>query len=638
LNTLAVIDVSDPGAPEQVDTVEIDWWGKGIAAADGILYISAEPGHVQTYDLSDPAHPTLITIRYIGGAGDMTIAGDVVYVSDGGLRLADISTPGFPEPIHDFFADGGNVTVENGFAYMASWGSLLASRQASRPAALSGVLSVVDVRTPRATAQLGVIPRAEIEAAGDILMHDGYAFVTDDERGMKVVDLSEPGSPAVVATVVTGGTATRLARRGAYVFVSEEEGSVTAVDVSVPETPEIVGSIDVAPGFISLIEQVLVKGTDVIDISDPSAMTVIGTTNLPSAFRRRTVYREGVLYVPGDALYVLDVTNIEAPELLAQVPLPGPGRSVALAGSYAFVVTSESGQKGSLVVVSIEEPSSPVVVATISTLRRGSDIAVSGGIAYVARGEIGVQAVDVSDPSSPRPIGASHMVPSGTVVTDGEIVCVAAPCLLCDGFLVFASQCGEPIPVLVSGFSAEPRDRGVEVSWFTSFEYLHDGFHVYRSRTLELGYERLNRELIRGGGSHSYSYVDTTVRSSTTYYYRLGEVDRGGNEVFHPPVEVTTPAWDERAQLAAAPIPFRGETSLRFTMRVPGRAKLAVYDVTGRRVRVVLDEDLPEGDQRRSWDGRDETGRRVSGGTYFAELTAGETTETCRLVLLPARN
>jgi hypothetical protein len=192
------------------------------------------------------------------------------------------------------------------------------------------------------------------------------------------------------------------------------------------------------------------------------------------------------------------------------------------------------------------------------------------------------------------------------------------------GLQVLAAQCEEPVPVLLSGFTAELRDRAVLLSWFTSFEYLHDGFNLYRSRMLASGYARLNDNLIRG--CSPYTYLDRRVQPSTTYYYKVGAVDLDGQEVIHATTSATTPAWGMRTALSLGrPTPFRDETLLDFTLGAPTATELVVYDVAGRLVRVLLQEELPEGEHAVRW---------VGGGTYFVKLTADDVTQTQKVVFL----
>ncbi len=136
-------------------------------------------------------------------------------------------------------------------------------------------------------------------------------------------------------------------------------------------------------------------------------------------------------------------------------------------------------------------------------------------------------------------------------------------------------------------------------------------------------------------GRSPYTWVDRSVEPDRVWYYRLGAVDRDGREALHPPISVITPAWELRTMPAlASPDPFREKTTVRLVLAEPARARLAVYDVTGRRVRVLVDAPLPEGDHAMVWDGRDEAGRRVGRGTYFVKLEGGGVESAVKVVLL----
>jgi photosystem II stability/assembly factor-like uncharacterized protein len=74
----------------------------------------------------------------------------------------------------------------------------------------------------------------------------------------------------------------------------------------------------------------------------------------------------------------------------------------------------------------------------------------------------------------------------------------------------------------------------------------------------------------------------------------------------------------------AAPNPFRESTTLRFELPRSGPVDLAIYDVRGARVRTVTRGGLPAGPHRVVWDGRNDGGRRVTAGTYFFRVRAGE--------------
>jgi flagellar hook assembly protein FlgD len=72
---------------------------------------------------------------------------------------------------------------------------------------------------------------------------------------------------------------------------------------------------------------------------------------------------------------------------------------------------------------------------------------------------------------------------------------------------------------------------------------------------------------------------------------------------------------------APYPNPFAEATSFRFSLESPAsEVRLDVVDVSGRRVRALFDRRLPRGTHILGWDGRDDSGRRVAAGTYFAHL------------------
>jgi flagellar hook assembly protein FlgD len=65
-----------------------------------------------------------------------------------------------------------------------------------------------------------------------------------------------------------------------------------------------------------------------------------------------------------------------------------------------------------------------------------------------------------------------------------------------------------------------------------------------------------------------------------------------------------------------------------------GHASLTIYNVLGQKVITLVNQDLSAGTYRVTWDGVNEQGRQGSSGVYLYKLTAGEFTETRKMVLL----
>ncbi len=77
------------------------------------------------------------------------------------------------------------------------------------------------------------------------------------------------------------------------------------------------------------------------------------------------------------------------------------------------------------------------------------------------------------------------------------------------------------------------------------------------------------------------------------------------------------------------PNPFNPVTTIAYGLAKPAHVTIRVYDVSGREVRTLVDTDLEPGRYQETLDAAG-----LAGGVYFARMTAGDFTETMKLVLL----
>ena len=75
-------------------------------------------------------------------------------------------------------------------------------------------------------------------------------------------------------------------------------------------------------------------------------------------------------------------------------------------------------------------------------------------------------------------------------------------------------------------------------------------------------------------------------------------------------------------------------TTIKFNLASEGRTTLVVYGVAGKRVRTLVDGMMGQGDHQVTWNGRDETGKRVASGIYFYRLEARGDSETKRMTMI----
>jgi serine protease len=82
------------------------------------------------------------------------------------------------------------------------------------------------------------------------------------------------------------------------------------------------------------------------------------------------------------------------------------------------------------------------------------------------------------------------------------------------------------------------------------------------------------------------------------------------------------------------PNPFNPSTDIRFTVPAAGPVDLAVYDLTGRRIRTLVAETLAAGDHSIRWDGNDEQGTPLASGLYLYRVSAGSQTQMRKMMLV----
>ncbi len=100
-------------------------------------------------------------------------------------------------------------------------------------------------------------------------------------------------------------------------------------------------------------------------------------------------------------------------------------------------------------------------------------------------------------------------------------------------------------------------------------------------------------------------------------------------------VEESASAPSPRARLYnASPNPFNPFTAIRFTLARPARVRLLVFDVSGARVRSIVERPMPAGDHQFTWDGTNDRGRTLASGAYFYRLEADEEVQAKKLILL----
>ena len=264
---------------------------------------------------------------------------------------------------------------------------------------------------------------------------------------------------------------------------------------------------------------------------------------------------------------------------------------------------------------------------------QGSSYHNPGGVIYLVAGGggRGLYGISPNDPLTRSAFSVFHTVAVDVV---GDSVYVQA--VLPDGrvFDSFSIKKSTTTAAEVAGLSAVPEAEGIRVRWRTTGSSKAQTFYLYHGVSESSATEPVNSGGSIAGGP-GYSYLDRNVKPGRAYVYKLGRLGASGHMEFLGVVRAIAGASLRLSVRVPQPDPFDRESELSFALPRASSVRLTVSDVTGRRVRrLIAGNVLPSGNHQARWDGKDERGRRVASGVYFATLEAGGRVARTRLALL----
>ena len=95
----------------------------------------------------------------------------------------------------------------------------------------------------------------------------------------------------------------------------------------------------------------------------------------------------------------------------------------------------------------------------------------------------------------------------------------------------------------------------------------------------------------------------------------------------------SAPLLQAALALRAEPNPSPGRTGFAFSLARPGPAQLEIYDLRGRRLRLLRSSESFAGERQLHWDGRNEAGEELGSGSYLVRLRSQEGETTTKLVV-----
>ena len=207
---------------------------------------------------------------------------------------------------------------------------------------------------------------------------------------------------------------------------------------------------------------------------------------------------------------------------------------------------------------------------------------------------------------------------------------------------------GAPIivPVELTSFTLTASGKEVTLSWSTATELNNQGFEVQRKFGSN-GFATIGS--VKGNGTtttpHNYTFVDKLIDAGK-YFYRLKQMDYGGQFSYSPIVEVDVRLLSKYTLEQNYPNPFNPTTTIGFGIPAsPNPSEggalvtLKVYEILGNEVKTLVNKEMEAGYHSVDFDES-----KLPSGIYFYQLhvsalpskvgKAGSFMETKKMMLL----
>ncbi len=308
------------------------------------------------------------------------------------------------------------------------------------------------------------------------------------------------------------------------------------------------------------------------------------------------------LFIPArdGRLYVYDVSA--APVLIASYELPALFlRDVAFAGKIAaaFVARRNLG----IITLDFSHPANITALDTLSLSTTAvRDVAFNGANIYLLLGGLSsdqIQIIDASEPAALRFAGNIIVVPVLAGSVQESIITISA----INNYLLAGTKDG--VKLYDVSDVQRPRERA---NYHAGFNVRAVAAHWPILYTGEQGREQFNR------GLFALEFDSTSV----------GVEERS----------VSPPSPQTLHLLQNYPNPFNPQTTIRYQLPAPAQVEVAIYNLQGRKICMLVDRKQAPGFYEMLWEGGDEEGLPVASGIYFYRLQAGKNIQTKKMLLV----
>lgn len=262
---------------------------------------------------------------------------------------------------------------------------------------------IYDVSNPLSPVWINKVPLPRYAWSIDAL--DGYAYVANDDYGLRIIDIDPPESAYICKTVSTTENIDDVSVSNGFAYITGRyrDDSLTIIDIDPPENASVINKIPMQfPETVFALDGYAYVGCrdsfSIVDVDPPESASIVNTIGITIDNSWAELYvSNGYAYLANvDAgLLIMDIDPPESAQVVQNLSLPDSAYDVFVSGNYAYLANGSEG----LQIIDVQQPAASHIEKTIDTSDSSLGVHVSTGYAYMAN-SYSMQVIDIEPPSS----------------------------------------------------------------------------------------------------------------------------------------------------------------------------------------------------------------------------------------------
>jgi hypothetical protein len=582
-----IFDVTDPVSINEIYHYKANYQMYDLAINDTTAYLTVKDS-ISIFNIANPNLPIKVAqFEFESYESSICIAGNFAYVVDRyfGLNVFDIEDPYQMNTIGNLDVNGDYVIHSNNYLFLSQY-----YKVSGYPDDIKVV--TIDVTTPSNPIQISEINLGDFGFAKSLDYSNNYLYVSHGSSGLYVIDVSSITDPKEITRYKTGYSHD-IAINDNYAYLASGFDGVQIINISDEKNPFLFGRIDLK--------------------------------DHPTDRTNRVSIENNILYIKVDrfhgdfvnSIFMIDISIPASPKILGSfdtnlmMDIEVKNDTIYLTGIYDFCI------------IDVTNPENPIL---INTLAKGGglgyDLVLYNNCAFIGDWHTGLRIIDISDPANLYELVNYDAYCAGHISVNQNYVYLIAQSKIEAEYSLRVLDISNITSIKELGY-INLKSHAKGIAFKNGIVYVGDDLRIIDvsdpENLRELEYYntagKVNEIVLRNG----YIFIADGPDGLYIFQYdKVGSIT--GNDNFNP-YSINL--------FQNYPNPFNSKTSIAFELSHPMFVNLSIYNIEGKLIRELINENLSSGYHTIKWEAEGK-----SSGIFFYVIKTESRTITKRLLLI----